>query len=318
VSAPDVEVAVFLAKKLVATALSSWTPPTADPDAFVAVAKRAGFDVVVYGAGKHPGPAVVREPAYSTSTGPLLRSIARAFAADVLTPVIQKWREKAPDDAFFANLADLVRAGSLEAPSSPKLSASPRFAVLLALVTLVALACTKSAAPVATTTTTKPAEAAAPQPKLDASAVLAILAQAAPSVAVSMRNDADGVALDLKGPGSSEVALAQLESLSVKLPDARVSSMGFEANAWNAQISTSPSSSLPLLEGVVASRAVIGPVLATGVVFATGTKLTFRGDLAPGKSAADAAVPPLGYTIARVDSGPPVVIELTRAEAFRR
>src|SRR4051812_19708415 len=58
-SSRDVGVCVPLARKLVATALSSWTPPSADPTAFAAAAQSAGFDVVIYGAGKHPGPAVV-------------------------------------------------------------------------------------------------------------------------------------------------------------------------------------------------------------------------------------------------------------------
>ena len=128
-ASPSVELCRDLLKKLVATALSSWTPPTADPEAFAAVAKRAGFDVVIYGAGKHPGPAVVREPGYPSTTGPLLRSVCRAFATTVLAPVHAHLAAGAPGDAFVASFAELLRTGSAEAPSTPKSAPAPRFAL---------------------------------------------------------------------------------------------------------------------------------------------------------------------------------------------
>ncbi|MBI1947406.1 MAG: hypothetical protein HYS27_17055 [Deltaproteobacteria bacterium] len=128
-SARDPAVCVPLVKKLVATALSSWTPPTADPPAFAAAAAAAGFDVVVYAAGKHPGPAVVREPSYPSARGPLLRSVCRAFADDVLTPVYRHLQEIAAKEPFVVHFAELVRAGSLEAPAKPAAAPSPRFRV---------------------------------------------------------------------------------------------------------------------------------------------------------------------------------------------
>lgn len=128
-AAPDAEACAYLVKKLVATALSSWTPPTSDPEAFHACAQRAGFAVSLYG----KNAAVVRENAYPTSAGPLMKSICRAFADDVLKPGLARLRSfKKPDPharALMDNLADLVKLGSLEAPTSPKVPPAPRFVI---------------------------------------------------------------------------------------------------------------------------------------------------------------------------------------------
>lgn len=128
-AAPDAETLCRLLKKLVATALSSWTPATCDPQAFAVAASAAGFAVATYG----PTATVVREPAYSTTTGPLLKSVCRAFASEVLKPALKRLRafkKASPETTTFAkHLGTLVRAGSLEASTTPKIAPAPRFAV---------------------------------------------------------------------------------------------------------------------------------------------------------------------------------------------
>jgi hypothetical protein len=131
---------VALLRKLTATALSSWTPPTIDPDAFKRAADQAGFVVARYPAGKlEGGPVVVREPSYKTALDrPLLKSIARSFCVDVLAPALAHLRTlelDGPTKAFVDGFPELVRAGSLEAPTSPKLPPTSRFAIATALDT---------------------------------------------------------------------------------------------------------------------------------------------------------------------------------------
>lgn len=133
-SAPDAITCRDLLKKLVATALSSWTPPTVEPEAFAAAARDARFAVATYPAGKNPGPAVVREPAYATGLGPdrpLLKPLARSFCLEVLVPARKHLRAlQAKDEdtlALVEHLGRLVRTGSLEAPTAPRLPSHPRF-----------------------------------------------------------------------------------------------------------------------------------------------------------------------------------------------
>lgn len=133
-SAPDALTGRQLLKKLVATALSSWTPPTADPAAFAAAAADARFAVATYPAGKNPGPAVVRETSYTTTLGPdrpLLKGLARSFCSDVLVPARTHLRGLASQDddirALLEHLPRLMRSGSLEAPTAPRLPSHPRF-----------------------------------------------------------------------------------------------------------------------------------------------------------------------------------------------
>ncbi len=135
VSAPDPQTCRDLLKKLVATALSAWTPPTSDPEGFAAAARDAGFLVQICGAGKHPGPAVVRELAYPVATSsPLFRSLCRSFADDVLVPVrrhlaLTSSKSDAATRAFVEHLPALVRAGSREAPLTPQGASTSRFVI---------------------------------------------------------------------------------------------------------------------------------------------------------------------------------------------
>jgi hypothetical protein len=97
---------------------------------------RARFTVARYPAGKTQGPTVVREPSYPTSLSaesPMLKSVCRLFSLEVLAPV---WRHlksypRLDDDtrAFVENLPALVRTGSLEAPTSPRLPSTSRFTI---------------------------------------------------------------------------------------------------------------------------------------------------------------------------------------------
>lgn len=128
-SAPDAETLCRLLKKLTATALSSWTAATCAPEAFAVVAAAAGFSVATYG----PTATVVREPAYPSTTGPLLKSVCRAFAAEVLKPGLKRLRTfkkaSAETKAFATHLPALVRTGSLEDSTTPKIPPAPRFAI---------------------------------------------------------------------------------------------------------------------------------------------------------------------------------------------
>jgi hypothetical protein len=122
-----------LLRRLVATALASWTPPTAEPARFTEVAALARFHVVSYPAGLSVTAAVVREPRFPTSLSaeqPLLKSLARELCESVLQPVWKHAQGLGPFDddgtAFLQHLPALLAAGSMEAPTTPRLPPTPR------------------------------------------------------------------------------------------------------------------------------------------------------------------------------------------------
>lgn len=116
-SAPNADAWLQLVKKLVATALTHWTPATLDPAGFAAAADAAGFKTATYGKPTITS-AVVREPVYASGAGVLNRSICKAFTNDVLKLALQRMRgfKKASAEArtFADHMPALLRAGSLD------------------------------------------------------------------------------------------------------------------------------------------------------------------------------------------------------------
>lgn len=137
-TAPDANAWLVLVKKLVATALTHWTPTTRDPEGFAAAADAAGFKTATYGKPVTTS-AVVREPLYASGAGVLNRSICKSFTDEVLKLALQRQRgfkkPSAEVQAFAKHMPALLRTGSLDeqglAPrtSGGQVLPQPRFAL---------------------------------------------------------------------------------------------------------------------------------------------------------------------------------------------
>ncbi len=172
-----------------------------------------------------------------------------------------------------------------------------RLVVVSALLLLVA--CTKPPPP-------------APEARtIDAATVLAILGEHAPSVAVSIQSRPQDIGLELRGDGEPATALALLASLNDRLPGTRATKLTFAERSWTATLSTTGAPPGSLAQVVAAAGPVFATLLQTGTVDVTPSGLTFRGDVRPGRGVGDVVVPP-GYTLAKVEAGPPFVLELSQ------
>src|SRR6185437_16832164 len=88
-------------------------------------------------------------------------------------------------------------------------------------------------------------------PKIDATAALAILSAYAPSAQSSVRNEGDGVVIDLAGAGSPDIAFQMLSSLEPNFVHLSVTALSIEPNAWKASL-TNGSTAAPQVTFVVA------------------------------------------------------------------
>lgn len=135
-TAPDAKAWLQLVKKLVATALTHWTPATLDAAGFAAAAEAAGFKVATYG----KNTTVVREPVYASGAGVLNRSICKSFSDDVLKLALQRQRgfkkPSAEVQAFAKHMPTLLRTGSLDEQglasrtTGGQVVALPRFSIV--------------------------------------------------------------------------------------------------------------------------------------------------------------------------------------------
>ena len=163
---------------------------------------------------------------------------------------------------------------------------------------------------------------AAPAP-LDVGRVLAILTEHAPSVEPSVQVRGADIVVELRGHGGPAVALALLASLPDRLPGARASRLQLDASAWSATLATATDArasavgidGVALTTALAAARPVFlgdGALLASGVVDVTAAHIAFTGALAPGRTIGDAAgAIASGYTLTRVEAGPPFVLDIT-------
>jgi hypothetical protein len=199
------------------------------------------------------------------------------------------------------------------------------FGVPLLLAALLLVACAPSscsdrgAEPTAEPppATAEPAPAA---PALDATRVHALLAENAPSVTASVATRGEVVALELGGGGAPAVALAMLGSLEPLVPGLRASKLKLDPDSWTAVLATSgiPSTAPDALGSVIAAVTPAfdgeASLFRAAAVEVAGGRLVLQGELLPGRGIADAAaVVPSGFALAKVEAGPPFVVELTRA-----
>lgn len=206
--------------------------------------------------------------------------------------------------------------------------------VLVLLTALVAIspaivcttACPATKAPEPVVEPAKHVDDVPPPPRpLDAAQVLAAITENAPSVDVSLQvKSPHEVGVELGGAGAPPIALSLLASLTQRLPNTRATKLQLDANAWKASLTTSsveaPDDPTSLPKLLAAAQPVFGDpssplaLLATGTVEATSSSVSFKGALAPDKTIANAgaAVAP-GFTLTRVEGGPPFVLEIAPA-----